>query len=213
MMLKIAVVGDLSMQNPKRFQVVLDAALVNADVVVQVGDMHPAYDIVANRLQTGRLLVIPGNHDAQFDALHQPRFWRKDFPQAHLVGLDNSHDTYTKEEWDMLREFPATVKLPLFVFTHKPLSQIVLSDGSESGHIMGEGVSGPNADADRLKTWLVQHRPLVVCGHYHEWVFMRTPYSDVLVDGRGGANPNELGYTVINVLNEGWSIHKVTLPE
>src|SRR6185312_13671202 len=66
-MFRLAVVGDLSMQAPDRLDRVLRHALKHSDLVVQVGDMHPAYDVLKKHLGTGRLLVIPGNHDDRFD--------------------------------------------------------------------------------------------------------------------------------------------------
>src|SRR6185437_3403869 len=78
-MLKIAVVGDLSMNNPTKYDHVMSEAFKNADMVVQIGDMHPAYDITTKYLNNKDkkvLLAVPGNHDVEWDEKYpHPRQW------------------------------------------------------------------------------------------------------------------------------------------
>jgi predicted phosphodiesterase len=211
-MLKIGIVGDLSLQNPARLDRCLQAAFdASPDLVVQVGDLHPAYNVVAKYIKAHRdnFFIIPGNHDEDFDTLGQRRQWVKKTDAAFLVGLDNSKDQFSAETWDILDGITTTT--PIFVFAHKPLSRIVLPDGSESGHIMGENGDKGIADAKRLSGWLkAKGVDLLVTGHYHSWTFQRTSYCNVLVEGRGGAAPN-LGYTLILIQPEGWTFHPVQI--
>jgi predicted phosphodiesterase len=210
-MLKLAVVGDLSMQYPPDLARALDAALQAADIVVQVGDMHPAYDVVKQRLSTGRLFTIPGNHDVFFETLGVQRHWRMDYPGVHLLGIDNANDAFDPYVWNTLLPSVEGLKGPLLIFAHKPLSTILLPDGTESSHIMGEGAY--NADAERMKTWLTKQDDVCwISGHYHAWTFQRTPYCDVLVEGRGGAaGSRNVGYTLFLINTEGWVFHCITL--
>jgi predicted phosphodiesterase len=102
-MIKLAVVGDLSQNDPSRLARVLDTALQTADIVVQVGDINPGYDVVKQRLGTGKLLCVPGNHDIQgsgnWDAALPglPKQWIKNMNNICLVGLNNSCDSFDQE--------------------------------------------------------------------------------------------------------------------
>lgn len=214
-MLKIAVVGDLSMNNPTKYDHVMSEAFKNADMVVQIGDMHPAYDITTKYLNNKDkkvLLAVPGNHDVEWDEKYpHPRQWVYTNKLVHIIGIDNSNDHLNEESWRCL----ATADLPenknkfIFVVAHKPLSMILLPDGSESWHYMGE--DGGNHSAQKLRDWLAARKnTLFLCGHYHEWTFQHTPYSDVIVEGRGGAAP-QMGYTLLFINNDGWVLHKVDL--
>jgi predicted phosphodiesterase len=213
--LRIGIVGDLSMQDPARLDRCLTECLKVADITVMVGDMHPAYSVVMKHLNAnpGRLFTIPGNHDERYDAIGQPREWIHDFPGVvMLIGIDNSSDVISKPSWDIITANLKTPDItPVFVFAHKPISRVVLPDGSESGHILGENGQQGIQDAKNLQDW-IKHGlvDLLVCGHYHGLAYMRTSYCDVLVEGRGGAAP-ELGYTTILITGEGWVMHSVTL--
>ncbi len=96
-----------------------------------------------------------------------------------------------------------------FLFCHKPLSPIVLPDGTESLHIMGEGAL-PCADAEKLKKFLEPMDVTICNGHYHGWTLMRPYYGTVVLDGRGGAAP-QIGYSLFYIQPEGWVCHPVTL--
>jgi len=207
--MRLAIVGDQSFGDPNRLAAVLDAALGSADFVVQVGDLHPGYAVVAERLATGKLLVVPGNHDTEWSTqLSQlPRQWIRELPEVRLIGLDNSGDIIDQKDWDILNAVPVDGK-PTFVFVHKPLSTLVLPDGTESNHIMGEG--SPNASAVQLRDWVRKNGATMCCGHYHGWTYMKAPYGDVILDGRGGA-ASQLGYTLINIYKEGWIFHPVNI--
>lgn len=214
-MLKLAIVGDLSQNDPSRLAQALDAALAASDLVVQVGDINPGYDVVKQRLGTGKLLCVPGNHDTvgpgNWDASLPglPKQWIKHVAGACLIGLDNSWDDLKQVGWDILNGYsPSDPKEQLFMFMHKPLSTIVFPDGTESNHIMGEGAPCP--DAIKLQTWVAAHHATVCHGHYHGWTLMNTSYGTVIVEGRGGAAP-QIGYTLITLQAEGWSAHAVTL--
>ena len=212
-MLKLAVVGDLSQNDPSRLAQALDAALQAADIVIQVGDINPGYDVVKQRLGTGKLFCVPGNHDilgpGNWDQSLPglPKQWAKTIGPAHFIGLNNSCDTFDQEAWDLIAAAPEP-PLHLFIFCHKPLSTIVFPDGSESQHIMGEGAVCP--DAIRMRQWLYSHSATLCHGHYHGWTLMKTNYGTVIVDGRGGAAA-QIGYTLFNIQPEGWSAHSVTL--
>ncbi len=215
-MLKMAVVGDLSQNDPSRLAQALDVALGAADLVVQVGDINPGYDVIKQRLTTGKLLCIPGNHDTQgpgnWDASLPglPKQWQKTVQGVYLIGLDNTNDTINADGWKMLQDYvQVEPPPPLFVFCHKPLSPIVLPDGTESLHIMGEG-SLPNADAEKLKHFLEPLDATLCHGHYHGWTLMKPSYGTVILEGRGGAAP-QIGYTLFIIQPEGWVAHSVTL--
>jgi predicted phosphodiesterase len=216
-MFKLALVGDLSMNDSSRLARTLDAALASADVVVQLGDIAYAYEAIKARYGSGKLLPIPGNHDYTNGHWDQslsdlPKQWMKAYDEVVLVGLDNSFDTFNAESWALLESGAKQGggKLPLFVAVHKALSPLILPDGTESQHIMGEGAPCP--DAVKLQGWLRAHpESTVVCGHYHGWAMMQTPYATVILDGRGGAAP-DLGYTLILFQPEGWTAHPVTVP-
>jgi predicted phosphodiesterase len=211
-MLKLAVVGDLSQNDPSRLAQALDAALQAADVVVQVGDINPGYEAIKQRLGTGKLLCVPGNHDIQgpgnWDAglPSLPKQWAKTIDNVYLVGLNNSCDTFDQEAWDLLNAAPTNLRL--FVFCHKPLSPIVFPDGTESQHIMGEGAPCP--DAIKLQQWAAGRHATFCHGHYHGWTLMSPNYGTVIVDGRGGAAP-QIGYTLFVIQPEGWAAHAVAL--
>jgi hypothetical protein len=212
-MLKLAIVGDLSQNDPSRLAKALDAALQAADIVVQVGDINPGYDVVKQRLATGKLMCIPGNHDIispgnwDLSLPGLPKQWVKTIDCAHLIGLNNSCDTFDQEAWKLLDTFQGPPQ-HCFVFCHKPLSPIVFPDGTESRHIMGEGATCP--DAIKMQSWVAQHHATTCHGHYHGWTLMSTDYGTVIVDGRGGA-ASQIGYTLLNIQPEGWSAHSVIL--
>jgi predicted phosphodiesterase len=213
-MLRIAVVGDLSLQDPARLENVMIRAAEDCDILVQVGDMHPGYDVVKQHAvkKPNNVLAVPGNHDTEWDAtLGWPRQWNRDEPECHLAGIDNSNDSFCDKDWLTVETALAALEKgkPVILFVHKPLSDIVLGDGSESIHNMGE-VHGGNADSKKLQGMVNGRDVLLVHGHYHAWSLMKPPYADCLIEGRGGAAP-ELGYTVINVRAEGIVLHAVTL--
>lgn len=211
-MLRLAVVGDLSQNDPARLAQALDAALAASDIVVQVGDINPGYDVVKQRLGTGKLFPVPGNHDilgpGNWDVSLPglPKQWIKTLDCVQLIGLNNSCDTFDQEAWNLLDTVDTTKHL--FLFCHKPLSKIVFPDGSESQHIMGEG--SPCPDAVKMQTWVAAHQATTCHGHYHGWTLMKTVYGTVIVDGRGGAAP-QIGYTLFNIQPEGWACHAVSL--
>lgn len=216
-MLKLAVVGDLSQCDPAGLAKALDAALAAADIVVQVGDINPGYDVLKQRLSSGKLFPIPGNHDTlgpgNWDAElpDQPKQWQKSIGGIYMIGLDNTKDVIDQEGWSLLNGYVSAQppSLPLFLFCHKPLSPIVLPDGTESTHIMGEGAF-PNADAEKLKHFLAPLDATLCHGHYHGWTMMKPSYGTVIVDGRGGAAP-QIGYTLFFIDPEGWAAHSITL--
>lgn len=212
-MLRLAIVGDLSQNDPSRLAQALDAALAASDIVIQVGDINPGYDVVKQRLGTGKLVPVPGNHDiigpGNWDASLPglPKQWSKRIDCVQLFGLNNSCDTFDQEAWNLLSTYDGSAK-HVFIFCHKPLSPIVFPDGSESQHIMGEG--SPCPDAVKMQNWVAAHNAATCHGHYHGWTLMKTNYGTVIVDGRGGAAP-QIGYTLLNIQPEGWSAHAVTL--
>lgn len=210
--MKIAVVGDLSMQEHSRLNKVLKAALKAADWVVMLGDMHSAYEVIQKHLKSGRLLVIPGNHDDKYDTIGQPRQWIKFLRNCTLVGLDNANDTFNNETWRILSQITPESPRPILVCGHKPLSNVVLSDGSENTHVMGEsGSASAKADAVQLQNWLKsQNDCLYICGHWHGWTYQMTTYGPVLIEGRGGAAP-DLGYTLFTIRKDGMVFHSFTL--
>ena len=227
-MLKIGVVGDCSQGDPDLLAKALDAALAASDVVVQVGDIHSnddhtSYDVMTARMASGKLLCVPGNHDYQSPGgtnffAQNPKQWRKDYPEATLIGLDNAMDNFGPG-WDILNNYAASPRtVPLFLFMHKSLSTLVLPDGTESNHVMGEGST--SAEGDKLKVWLTGREATVCVGHYHGAAMMMTPYGCVILEGRGGAggygtawspSGTVCGYTLILVQPEGWTAHQVSL--
>ena len=211
-MIRIGIVGDLSMQAPGRLDRVLADALANSDIVVQVGDVHPAYDVVRKHFRSGKLYIIPGNHDDRFETLGHPRQWIYELPLCTLIGLDNANDHFSAETWKLLGKVNQDTKRPIIVFAHKPISTILLPDGSENNHIMGESRDPASAIAARnLQDWLrSQEDILFVCGHWHSYAIMRTDYSTVLIEGRGGAAP-QLAYSLLTINEDGMSIHQVLL--
>lgn len=220
-MLKIGVVGDVSQGDTGLFAKALDAALAASDVVVQVGDINPGYDVLKARMGTGKLFPVPGNHDilgpGSWDASLPglPKQWRKDFPEAVLIGLDNSLNSFGPG-WDILSEYEkAPTQVPLFLFMHKALSPLVLPDGTESDHVM-MGETTADAEAKKMMDWMSAHAsPTVCCGHYHGSSSMRTSYGQVILEGRGGASGYHgtavCGYTLIYVQSDGWTAHAVDL--
>lgn len=205
---KIAVVGDLSFGDPSRLAKVLDAALLGADIVVQVGDLHPAYEQVKSRYATNghKLFPIPGNHDTDYDSIGCPRTWGYTSPDGlvSLVGLDNSTGSLTAAGKQLLATpKPAPYE---FVFGHMPPVDMVLPDGNTNGHNMAE--AGGAADAAWLTSQLQGRADAMCCGHYHGWTYQQAPFGPLIVDGRGGAAP-ELAYTLITVTEEGWVLHSV----
>lgn len=204
-MIRIGVVGDLSLQDPARLEKAMAACAPNCDLICHVGDIHPGYGVVKKYAQQYKLLAVPGNHDTLWDSeLGWHRRWQETTPWGiNLIGLDNSGDTFVQEDFDKV-----DLSKPAIIFCHKPLSTIVLSDGSESTHIMGEGL--PNTYAEKLKAMVKDHDVLLIHGHYHGWSLMKTSYADCLIEGRGGAAP-DIGYSIITITPEGWVIHQVTL--
>jgi len=223
-MLKIGVVGDLSQCDPANLAKALDAAMGMATVTVQVGDINPGYDVLKARMTSGTLHPVPGNHDNpacgpgnwDVNLPGVPKQWRLDFPEAVLIGLDNSVDALGPG-WDILNQFdvdakadPSLLQRPLFVFTHKSPTPLVLPDGTESTHIMGEG--SPCPEADKLRDWLKVHDATLVCGHYHGCSLQNTVHGPILLEGRGGASRadgqgNKPGYTLILANRDGWVAH------
>jgi predicted phosphodiesterase len=191
---------------------VMAAANDNADIVVQVGDMHPGYSVVKKYgVDPNRIYAVPGNHDTDWDSqLGWSRQWIHSLDNVVLVGLDNSKDIFDDEAYQLIQDvLKERLTENVILFVHKPLSTIVLSDGSESQHIMGEGAL-PNKDADKMKDILNGEDVLCCHGHYHGWSLMMTHYATCLIEGRGGAAP-ELGYTIITVQKDGLVLHQVTL--
>lgn len=223
-MLRIGIVGDLSQRDPTNLARALDCAMAASDVVVQLGDINPGYAELSARLASGKVLPVRGNHDnagpGNWDASLPgvAKTWRKDYPEAVLIGLDNSPEngTFTPESWATLDAYDKAGPdaRHVFLFAHKALSPLVLTDGNESTHIMGEG--GPSADADKLKAWMRAHgNTTIACGHYHGSSVMRTSYGVVILEGRGGAQGYQgadvVGYTVVHVQPEGWTAHAFTI--
>jgi predicted phosphodiesterase len=206
--MKLGVVGDLSNNDPYRLGKVLHAALDACDLVVQVGDLSNGYELIKEGVAGGKLLVVPGNHDLEWDAkLALPRSWYRELPEVVLVGLDNSNDRFTDQDraWLTLAEQTAEHK-PIFVFAHKSPIELVLPDGSISQHIMGEGAT--NMDAVALDSWLHrQHaRATMICGHYHGFTWQNNHAFDLICEGRGGAAP-ELAYSLIIISAKGTWVH------
>lgn len=205
---RIAVVGDLSFGDPTRLAKVLDAALLAADIVVQVGDLHPAYEQVKSRYATSghKLFPIPGNHDTDYDSIGCPRTWSYSSPDGlvTLIGLDNSSGSLTPAGKALFNVAKAT---PFeFTFGHMPPVDMVLPDGNTNGHNMAE--SGGTADASWLTEQLRHRADAMCCGHYHGWTYQQAPFGPLIVDGRGGAAP-DLAYTLITVVEQGWVLHSV----
>ncbi len=207
-MIRLSIVGDLSLQDPARLEKVMAAAYPSADIVCQVGDMCPGYSIVKKYAAMGKpLYAVAGNHDTEWDTqLGWPRQWSHDTPECHLIGLDNHADSFNDKDWATVANVPNDGK-PLLLFVHKPLSTIILPDGSESSHIMGEGAV--NADAVKLQSILAA-RGNVICihGHWHGNTIFTTKYALCLVEGRGGAAPN-LGFSTVFIRDDGIAFHSV----
>ncbi len=172
-MLRIAVVGDLSLQDPLRLKRAMDAAVASKpDVLIHVGDMHPGYDLVKN-CPIPRTYAVPGNHDTEWDARMGDgwkRQWFRDEGVVQIVGMDNSKDSFGPADWDALGKWVDPTR-PCMIVCHKALSPIVFPDGTESMHVMGEGQ--PNADAERLKKLVTGSDCLLVHGHFHGLALMR----------------------------------------
>ena len=189
--------------------------MLACDVVVQVGDLMPAYEQVRSRLATNasagpggtsKLRMVPGNHDTEFDSLGVPRNWKMTTPDglATLIGLDNSSSRLTDEGKALFAERgPSTFG---FVFAHMAPWPIVLPDGSENRHTMIEG--GPNADADWLVAQLKLRADAAAVGHYHGWSLQFAPWGPLIVEGRGGA-ATDLAFTLVTILPDGWVLHSV----
>jgi hypothetical protein len=225
--LRLGIVGDCSQGDANLLARAIDAALAGSDQVVLVGDVNSSdnqsgYDVVKARLSSGKISVVPGNHDTQgpgdwskLGAL--PKQWIKMRGGATLIGLDNSCDAIGPDGWSILGSYdaqPQKPQGPIFVFVHKSLSPLVLPDGTESTHVVSEGAA--NADADKLKAWIAAREATVCCGHYHGWALLRAPYGDVILEGRGGsqgyAGSKVCGWTQVIVQAEGWTAHPVSLP-
>lgn len=215
--MKIAVVGDLSFGDPARLSAVLDAALNatgSTDAVIQVGDLHPAYQQVRSRYLTNghKLAPVPGNHDTDYDTISCPRTWRQDLTDpvtgvtVTLLGLDNSAGTLSADSKALFAQ-PKTSAFE-FTFAHMPPCELVLPDGSVNGHNMAETGQAGADDASWLRDQLKQRADAYCCGHYHSMTYQQTSFGPVIVDGRGGAAP-ELAYTLITVTPSGWVLHSV----
>ena len=205
---KIALVGDLSGGDPTRLTTVLDQALVAADIVIQLGDLEPAYKQVQSRWLTSghKFYPVPGNHDTDYDTIGCPRTWRRvtDDGLVTLNGLDNSSGRLASGSqalFDTPKDSPFE-----FTFAHMPPCTLVLPDGSVNGHNMAE--AGGADDAAWLRDQLKQRADLMACGHYHGMTVQQASFGPVIVDGRGGAAP-DLAYTLITVTEDGWVLHSV----
>jgi len=220
--MKIGIVGDLSQGDPALLAKAFDAALAASDVVVQVGDVNPGYGVVRDRLASGKLFVIPGNHDTlgpgNWDAElpGQEKQWAKEFPGVYLIGLDNSKDDFDDEAYRLLAGIPRAFTGAVGVFFHKSLTRLVLPDGSESSHVMGEGGDIPSPAAEKMIAMLEErtssYYDFIGCGHYHGQSIISTSYGTVILEGRGGAaGPSNVGYTLLIVTPDGWVAHPVTL--
>jgi predicted phosphodiesterase len=212
-MLKLGIVGDLSMQDPDRLDKVMRAAYKQSDMVIHVGDVHAGYDVMTKYLKGNKdVRVVPGNHDESYDRLGTDRQWLYYDSLVVIVGVDNSEDKLDALAWQLLKEgYDRATKKNLFfiVVAHKPISSIMLSNGESNNHIMGE--SGNVADRDKFKTWLGSlNEVLFVCGHYHAWAMQETRYATVLIEGRGGAAP-DLGWTQVLVSKDGMVINRIDL--
>lgn len=208
MTVKIAVVGDLSFGDPDNLAKVLDAALLSADLVVQLGDLHPGYPQVTSRWLTSghKLLPVPGNHDTDYDTIGCPRTWSRqsDDGLVTLLGLDNSAGSLTPDGKAL---FDAPKSTPFeFTFAHMPPVDMVLPDGNTNGHNMAE--AGGTVDAEWLTTQLRTRADAMCCGHYHGWTMQFAPFGPLIVDGRGGAG-GITAYTLITVTENGWVLHSV----
>lgn len=205
---KIAVVGDLSFGDPDNLAKVLDAALLSADLVVQVGDLHPAYPQVASRWSTSghKLLPLPGNHDTDYDSIGCPRTWSRtsDDGLVTLLGLDNSAGSLTQPGRDLFSQPKST---PFeFAFAHMPPVDMVLPDGSVNGHNMAE--AGGGSDAEWLTGQLSGRADMMAAGHYHGFTMQFARFGPLIVDGRGGAG-GVTAYTLVTVTEDGWVFHSV----
>src|SRR5260370_41572783 len=54
MTIRIAVVGDLSLQDPARLERVMAAAAADSDILVQMGDINPGYSVVQKYINLGK---------------------------------------------------------------------------------------------------------------------------------------------------------------
>ena len=227
MTLRLGIVGDCSQGDAGLLAKALDAALNGSDAVVLVGDVNSAdgqagYDAVKARLGTGKLSVIPGNHDTQgpgdWNKLGGlPKQWRVDRTEGvTLIGLDNSCDAIGDAGWAILNDYAAHPTAgALFVAVHKSLSPLILPDGTESTHVVSEAGWASNADAAKLREWVGDHEATVCCGHYHGAAIMRDRYGDVILEGRGGsqgyAGAPVCGWTSVIVTPDGWNAHQIAL--
>jgi predicted phosphodiesterase len=212
-MIKIGVVGDLSMQDPERLDRVMRAAYKQSDMLIHVGDVHAGYDVIIKYLKGNKkIYVVPGNHDESYNKMGVSRQWLYYDALVVIVGVDNSEDKLDKEAWELLKTgHSKAIKYNKFfiVVAHKPLSSIMLANGESNNHIMGENHS--IIDREKFKIWLASlNEVLFVCGHYHNWAMMETRYATVLIEGRGGAAP-DLGWTQIIVSKDGMVINRIDL--
>jgi len=175
--------------------------------------LEPGYDVIKERVKTGKLLVVPGNHDSGFDGLGLPRDWTKtitsDKKEVRLVGIDNSQDSISAQAWRYLEDMAKQTDQPVyrFVFAHKAPSDLILPNGSISTHVMGEGRI--NKDAQRLVALLQPLDATMCVGHLHAFAYCHPWWGDLICEGRGGANVTELAYSLIVVQSEGWVLHSV----
>jgi predicted phosphodiesterase len=208
--MKIGVVGDLSGRDPARLEKALTAALAASDVVVQVGDLHPAYELCRGFLKsTNRLLMVPGNHDVDFDTIGVKRQWKVTLGEGlvTLIGIDNSSDQLDDTARALLAESGPSIFG--FVFAHKAPKPVILPNGQISNHVMAEGA--PSPAADDLCAFLKVRADAMVCGHYHDWSVMQGAWGTPLIlEGRGGA-ADMIGWTAITVLPQGWSAQRVDI--
>lgn len=207
---KIALVGDLSFGDPGRLATVLDQALIAADIVIQLGDLHPAYPQVTSRYATSghKLFPVPGNHDVDYGTIGCPRTWTHVTADGlvTLLGLDNSAGSLTPDSKALFT--PPKATLFEFTFAHMPPVDMVLPDGSPNTHNMAETGQPGADDAAWLTGQLKTRADLMACGHYHGWTYQQAMFGPLVVDGRGGAAP-DLAYTLITVTEAGWVLHSV----
>jgi hypothetical protein len=208
---KIALVGDLSFGDPTRLAKVLDAALVAADHVVQLGDIAPAYSQVRSRWLTSgnQLHPLKGNHDiGQYEQIGCPATWSYQTTDGlvTLLGLDNSAGTLTPDS-KTLFSVPKTTPFE-FAFAHMPPVDMVLPSGDINKHNMAETGQPGSDDAAWLCAQLKQRSDMMGAGHYHGMTVQYAPFGPLIVDGRGGAAP-DLAYTLITVTEDGWVLHSV----
>ena len=90
-MLRIGIVGDLSMGNPQKFRHAMQEATSNSDITIQIGDCHPAYTILKSfhNQYPDKVFCVKGNHDENFESMNLPTqpWWH--LPQFFLPFQSN----------------------------------------------------------------------------------------------------------------------------